>query len=255
MHRIRLAACVAAAALLVACGDGADQPEDAGLETPGPDEQAEGEAAPEAEQPEIVDGVFAGEGVVLPLGEGWEIDPNALQQGVVVAAPTGGEEEQLLIAAAAIEQNPLLGFDGVSYEEALELLRGLGGETPATDEEIDLAGAARAHLVIHEDLEIEGEEETTNQMNVIAEDDEGSLLLFNYAAITAAYDAELQDRLVAEGGFDPDSEPTIPVMPDPEGGEPAPGPDEGEGDTEGGTGPDDDPEFLRDLNRRIDPED
>lgn len=224
MRLSRLACLLAATVLVVACGDGDadDQAADDldGLEDELP-EDLDDLLEPELDEVELdEDGKFRGQGVVVPIPDGWEVDPAGLESGVVIAGPPEGEGLPALAAAAGIERNPFLGFEGLGYEPTLEALRGLDPEGEAVvDEPVDLAGAERAHLLVFEALaspEVEGQESLpdTDQLVVLAEDSAEQVTIFNYTAETGSYDEEIQELILAEAGLDPDSEPAIPELPE-----------------------------------------
>jgi hypothetical protein len=234
--RIRvLAPVLAIVALIAACGD-ADDPAasdgsataeseaDAGNDDPAADPQTDD---PLAEEPqpeldpqqtfdelgiEVDDDRARGVGVVLPLPSGWELDPGPATQGALFSTSGEAEPEQLLLGVAGIEDDPFSGFEGASFDEALEVIRGSVPQPPDRDEPVDLAGARSAQLLEYE--EIPGGEDggpASYQAVVLAEDTDGTLALFNYVALSGSEDRSFVDRLLGEAGFDPDSEPLPPI--------------------------------------------
>jgi hypothetical protein len=228
-HRaLRLPAALAAAALFVAaCGDA--DPDTDPTEPP-----AEGDAAPEdgfdeedlegledllgdqgdLEDPnELVDdGVFRGAGVVLPVPEGWTLDPTAYAQGVVAAVNEAGNQ-QLSAQAIDAEQIETLG-QSADLDALLDNVRQLGEAD--VDEEVQLEGAERAHRLTYRDLpaQQEGLPETSATI-VLAQDDRGYLAEFTVSAAAEDYDEALEDLLLDQAGFDPDSEPPSLELPAP----------------------------------------
>ncbi|MFW6009888.1 MAG: hypothetical protein ACOC9I_01050 [Actinomycetota bacterium] len=242
---------IAAVGLLAACGGQSDDPEQDGTEENGTEEteedgseedaagegqDGEEEASAEdledmdeeelqeemlgdAEDPNemVSDGVFAGQGVLLPVPDGFELDQMAYAQGAVVAA--SGETEQL--AAEAVDMDEMPEEQEISYDEVIEQNLEQIPEEPTSDEEVDLEGAARARALRFDDLSTgaqqpEGEdgeaEETpeTSALIVFAENDDGRLAVFNYLAESDEFDEDVSDELLAVAGFDPDSDPTPP---------------------------------------------
>ena len=60
----------------------------------------------------------------------------------------------------------------------------------------------------------EGQPPTT-ELVILAEDADGHLALFNYAAASGDFDDAIVDLLLDRAGLDPDSEPTRPDHPPP----------------------------------------
>ena len=230
---------VAALALvLAACGnadDGADAPDDLpdNEQPPGPDELdddalGDGQATPEDPfaglpdlQAQVEDGTFRGEGIVLPIPEGWEFEPTAQMQGQVLA--TEGDEGLQQIFGQAVDVEDL--GEAVTFDELLDSNREqFPGEEPAVDEEIDLEGAEQAHQLRYDALPPtqEGLPEVSIVL-IVADDGDGRLGSFNYAAATDEFEDAVAEQFVNVVGFDPDSDPTPPQMPDL--GEPEPEPE------------------------------
>jgi hypothetical protein len=207
-----LAASAAVALLLAACGNGDDEPQDeAATET---SEEGQQEAlddltadAEDMEDPneDIEDGVYAGNGVLLPVPDGWQLDPQAFQQGIVAAV---SDDQQSQMTAGAVE----VGDEEVDFDELLDSVRQQFGDDVDVDEEVELEGAERAHRLSIAGLPPQQEGMPESDVTfLLAEDGNGLVGEFAFAAPSEAYDDELVDLLLAEAGFDADSEP--PEMP------------------------------------------
>jgi hypothetical protein len=216
----------AAALLLAACGSNDDEAA-APDETPEQQEQPEsgdpGEDQAPAEDPfaglpdlqaMVDDGTFRGEGIVLPIPEGWDFDPTAQLQGQVLASE--GEEGLQQIAGQAVDVAALP--EPVTFEELLDNNRQQFQEEPEVDEEIEIEGAERAHQLRYDALPAaqEGLPEVSIVL-IVAEDGDGRLGSFNYAAATDEFEDATAEQLLTTAGFDPDSEPTPPQLPELEG--------------------------------------
>ncbi len=229
-------ALTAVAGLLAAgCGDAQDAGE------PGSDEQATSDAPSEdgSQDPDldaddggqapadgtgvadpnddIEDGVYRGNGVALPVPDGWSIDPAAFQQGVVAATPADGAQQ---LTAQAIDTTQAgTGAERLDIETLLDGVRQQIQQDPETDEQVEVDGADSAQRLTYLQLpaQQEGQPETSATI-VIAET--GDLVgEFVYSAAGDDYDEAIADVLVDEAGFDPDSEPTPlpqPAQPTPE---------------------------------------
>ncbi len=235
--RTTLVPALALAAVLAACGtdpattddqttDPATTDDQAGAATEeaGPDaldeaalEEALGELDP-IEEPSledlgvsVSDDAVRGLGLVMPLPDGWEFDPVPASQGALFASAGGLDPEQLLFAVAGIESDPASGFEGLGLDEALDVVRDSVPMTPDRDEAVDLDGAAAARILEYEEVDIGSEEEgggpASYQVVILAADPDGMLALFNYVALRGAEDPGVTEQLLAEAGFDPDSEP------------------------------------------------
>jgi hypothetical protein len=218
----RTMALAATAALIAACGtaddDQAAQPDDQ-LEQP----DAEG-GDPFGDQPEltdpneqIADGSYRGEGIVLPVPDGWRLDEMAFAQGLVLAMPDDGSQQ---FFGQAVDTDDLP--EEIDFDELVAANRDQFEVGPTEDEEIDLEGATRAHLLRFDELpaQQEGEPEGTLVL-VIADDGDGRIAVFNYAAASDDFDEDSADLLLSAAGFDPDSDPSPPAPM----GEPAPAPE------------------------------
>jgi hypothetical protein len=217
----RTMALAATAALIAACGtaddDQAAQPDDQ-LEQP----DAEGED-PFGEQPEltdpneqVADGSYRGEGIVLPVPDGWRLDEMAFAQGLVLAMPDDGSQQ---FFGQAVDTDDLP--EEIDFDELVAANRDQFEVGPTEDEEVELEGATQAHLLRFDELpaQQEGEPEGTLVL-VIADDGDGQIAVFNYAAPSDDFDEDHAELLLDEAGFDPDSDPSPPAPM----GEPAPAP-------------------------------
>ncbi len=232
-----LALTAVAGMLLAGCGD--DQAQDP-AETPTSTDTPTGDAtdAPAAdgagtealEDPneDIEDGVYRGNGVILPVPEGWTLNQQAFAQGIVAAVSEDGSQQMTAqaVQTAEIEAQG----QAMDLESLVDGIREQIEQEATIDEDAEVAGADRAHRLTFLDLPArqEGGSESSATI-VIAETDE-LVGEFAYSATTDSYDEEVASLLVEQAGFDPDSEPpAIPQPPQPQQ-QPAP-----EGDTEGAT--------------------
>jgi len=159
---------------------------------------------------DVVDGVYRGNGVVLPVPQGWSIDPAAMMQGVVAAFPEDGSQ-QLTARAIDTELAEAGGAQPIELQTLVDTVRQQIAQDAAIDEEVDLGGADRAFRLSYPDLpgQQEGQPDTGITL-VLAES--GELVgEFVYSAASAAYDEEIVSLLVEEAGFDPDSEVPAPA--------------------------------------------
>lgn len=219
----RLAVLLAGALLLGACSDGDDQAQEDEVAQPG-DEEIDEEALEELledqqDMPDpnadVEDGVYSGNGVLLPVPDGWSLAPEALAQGLVAAVTEDGMQ-QLTAQAVDTEDAAAAGQD-LDLDTLLDGVRQQAPQEPDVDEETDLAGATRAHRLTFTGVQAveEGAPESSTTI-VLAEDGEGLLAEFTFTAAVDAYDEETVDLLLAEAGFDPDSEPQpMPQQPAP----------------------------------------
>jgi hypothetical protein len=152
------------------------------------------------------DGVFRGEGIVLPIPAGFELEPMAFMQGLIAAVTEDGRHQ---VAAQAVDTATIpepLDIDGLAEANAEQF-----GE-PVTDEETEVDGATRARQMRFEGVP-SGQEDTPELtlVLVIAEDGDGEIAIFNYVSPTEDFDEDDAELVLAGIGFDPDSSP-----PDPE---------------------------------------
>jgi hypothetical protein len=203
-----------AVAGLVLVGCGAEQEADAPAPTDQASDIAEGDRtdAPEDPNDDIEDGRYRGNGVVLPVPEGWSLDPMAFSQGLV-AAVSGDGTQQMTAQAIDTEQAQAAG-QPMELDVLLDGIRQQIGQDADVDEEIRVDGAERAHQLTY--LELPPQQEGAPEVSVtlvLAEDGQGLVGEFVYSAATESYDSDTASLLVADAGFDPDSEP--PAMPPP----------------------------------------
>jgi hypothetical protein len=213
----RTLALAATAALVAACGTTNDDdpaaqapeeqqaPEEPGAEGESPFEDQQLELDDPNEQ--VADGSYRGEGIVLPVPEGWRVDEMAFAQGLVLAMPDGGNEQ---FAGQSVDTAEL--GEDIDFGELVAANRDQFDTGPTEDEEIELEGAAQAHLLRFDDLppQQEGEPEGTLLL-VMADDGDGRIAVFNYAAPSDDYDESNAELLLSSAGFDPDSDPTPPA--------------------------------------------
>jgi hypothetical protein len=217
----RTLALAATAALVAACGaadddpaaqapDGQEAPGEPGADDPaleGEDPFAEGELDLEDPNEQVADGAYRGEGIVLPVPEGWRVDEMAFAQGLVLAMPEAGTEQ---LAGQAVDTADL--GEDLDFDELVDANRAQFESEPTEDEEIELDGAAQAHLLRFDALppQQDGQPEGSLLL-VMADDGEGRIAVFNYAAPTEEYDDGNAELLLSAAGFDPDSEPSPPA--------------------------------------------
>lgn len=241
---------------LSACGDdGGDDGDQAA-----PEEAENGEGSSEGEQgqqdvedpnEDVEDGVYRGSGVVLPVPEGWSLNPQVFSaQGALVAEPDSSGQQ---LSAQAFDKEELEEQRGqpLEFDALLEQLR--AEQEPDVDEEVELAGAERAHRVSFYELESSGqatgpEQEEAPAQSVtllLAESGDGVIAQFVLTGVPAdTYDEDVEELLLAEAGIDPDSEPPeLPQMqqpPAPQGGDgQGSGGGQGSAEDEGAGGADD----------------
>ena len=180
---------------------------------------------------DVEDGIYRGNGVVLPVPEGWSIDPAALLQGVVVAIPEDGAQ-QLTARAVDTEQAEAGGAEPVEFDGLVDGVRQQLPQDAATDEEIEVVGADRGHRLTYLDLPSQQEGQPDTGITLILAESGGLLGEFVYSASAEDYDDQVAALLVEEAGFDPGSEVPAPVQapapsPAPEGEDVAPEDDAG----------------------------
>jgi hypothetical protein len=225
-----LAIAATAAVVLAACADGdqtdeptppeeTEQPEGEGeLEDLDElDEEAledllggEGED-PLADAPDpnddVTDGAYRGSGVVLPIPEGWAIDQASFLQGALVATPEDFSQ-QFFAQAVDVDTLP----EELTFDQVVEDNLTQAGEEPTVNEDVEIAGAEQARELRFDNLpgQVEGEPDNAVLL-VVADDGDGRLGIFNYAAATDEFDDATADLLLAEAGFDADSDPDPPA--------------------------------------------
>jgi hypothetical protein len=222
------AAAAAAALALAACGEDNDEqalPDDpeAADELEDLDEDALDDMLGDQEDVEdpnedVEDGIYAGNGVILPVPDGWSLDPTAFQQGLVAAMSEDGAQ-QLTAQAIDVAEAEEMG-QPMDLDTLLEGVREQVGQDADVDEEVEVANAERAHRLTYTDLpaQQEGAPESSATL-ILAEDGNGLVGEFAFSAAADQYDSSFEDLLLEIAGFDPDSEPPEPMMqqPPPEG--------------------------------------
>jgi len=159
---------------------------------------------------DVVDGVYRGNGVVLPVPEGWSIDPAAMMQGVVAAFPGGGSQ-QLTARAVDAEQAEAGGAEPIELESLVDSVRQQLEQDAATDEEVELVGADRAYRLTYLDLPGQQEGQPDTGITLVLAESGGLVGEFVYSAGSEDYDEDVVSQLVEEAGFDPDSEVPAPT--------------------------------------------
>lgn len=226
-HRaLRTTTIAAAAALaLAACAD--DTPDQDPAEDPAASEElgdlddldedaledllgGEGED-PFADMPDpneqVSDGAFRGEGIVLPVPSGWSLDQMSFAQGLVVALPEDATQQ---FFAQAVDTDTLP--DPLTFEEVVESNREALGDDATVDEEVEVDGAAQAQQLRYEDVPAQAEgQPDSSVLLIVADDGDGRLAIFNYAAASEDFDEDSAELLLAGVGFDPDSDPAPPA--------------------------------------------
>jgi hypothetical protein len=162
---------------------------------------------------DVEDGEYRGNGVILPVPDGWSLDPTAFAQGALVAMSEDGTQ-QLSAQAVDVEEAAAAGQD-LDFDTLLDGARQMGEAD--VDEEVELEGAERAHRLTYLNLpaQQEGQPEQSGTI-ILAEDGNGLVAEFAFGAMADDYDEEYESILLETAGFDPDSEPPeMPAMPQP----------------------------------------
>lgn len=197
----------------------ADPDADSGTEDPAADDGAdpEGQTAPEdplaglPDYQELVDdGTFRGQGIVMPVPDGWQFDPMAQIQGQVLASAEGGLQQ---IGGQAVDVEGLP--EPLTFDELVENNRSQLGAEPTVDEDIEIDGATEARQLRYDGLppQQEGQPEISLLL-ILADNGDGRLAVFNYAAATDEFEDANAERLVDLAGFDPESDPAPPELPE-----------------------------------------
>lgn len=230
MHRRTTLTLVLAAAgglLLAGCGGGdqdatspngqsATQSPDTEGADPGQDDLMGGDQSLGDPNDDVEDGVYSGQGVTLPVPQGWTIDPTAVQQGMVAAFSDDGTQQ--LMARAIDLEDAAPGQDPPDFDSLLDSVRQQVPQQPDIDEEVELTGADRAHRLTFLDLPPQQEGAPASSVTVVlAEDGEGMFGEFAFTSTTDAYDEATAELLLAQAGFDPDSDPPAAPPPGPGG--------------------------------------
>lgn len=245
MHSWRkgLALTAAIGLFAVGCSDGqtpaepssdeqaaSDAPSEEGSEDPDLDQDDSGatsSSGADVDDPndDIEDGVYRGNGVALPVPEGWSIDAAAFQQGVVAATPEDGAQ-QLTARAIDTTSAGVQGAGPLDIEALLDGVRQQIDQDPEADEQVDVVGADTAHRLTYLQLPAQQEGQPQTSATIVVAEADGLVGEFVYSAASEDYDEATASVLVDEAGFDPDSEPApLPQAPQPS-------PDEGDGRTE-----------------------
>ncbi len=228
---------LAAAGLLAACGTDDDPqeqdaaPED-GVEEPEGDledldDMADGMEDMEDPNDLVSDGVFRGQGVLLPVPDDFTLDQQSFTMGQIVATtgfdaedPEAGDPEQVLVGTAQdVSEAPAeedLTLDGI-----IDTMLGQGQLEPNAEEDVDLDNADEARALFFDEIEgqpgPEGEEPAAQQgLVVIALDGADQLAQFEYVAEQDHYDEGIEQQLLDGAGFDPDSDPLPPQPMEPQ---------------------------------------
>ena len=155
---------------------------------------------------DVEDGLYRGNGVVLPVPDGWSMDTDALASGVAVAVSPDGAHQMSAVAADADE----IAETGqtTDVDLLLDRVRSQLNHDAEVDEEVTLVGAERAHRLTFLDFPPpqDGMPNSSATM-MIAESGDGLLGEFTYSAASDAYDADYESAFVEEVGFDPGSRP------------------------------------------------
>lgn len=159
----------------------------------------------------VSDGVFSGQGMVLPAPDGWQFNEMMFAQGIVSAQDEGASQE---LAGQVLELDMVPEQEELSLESVVEANRSTFPEEPAVDESIEVADGEGYHMR-YEGLpaQVEGAPEMTVALLVIEGD--GQVGVFNYAAEVDVYDDDVEQLLLDTAGFDPDSDPMPPPEPEP----------------------------------------
>lgn len=234
-HRRGLIALTAVAGLLLAgCGDSeqAAQEDPTAGET-GTEEGAEdptGAAAPDDPNQDVEDGVYRGNGVLLPVPDGFTLNQQAFAQGIVAAVSEGGTQQ---MTAQAVDAAQLEGSgQELDLQTLVDGVRQQIDQEPEVDEEVELANAQAAHRLTYLEMPAQQEGAPPSSATIlIAESGDGIVGEFAFSAAAEDYDQETAELLLAEAGFDPESEP--PEVPQQQ----APAPQQGQTGEPQGTEP------------------
>lgn len=228
-------AALAAALLLGACAEAGNDdqaaPDEAGTEETDGEEtppSEEGEAPDEggaeldpdeledllAEQQENIEdpnedvenGIYRGQGIVMPVPDGYSLDPTAFMQGLLAAVTEDGSNQ---IAAQAVDLDTLP--EPIDIAELIESNSAQFGE-PSLDESVEVEGAEEARQVRYDTLPAQQEGQPDLTLLLIAADNgDGRLAIFNYVAPADEYDDEEAQEVLSTVGFDPNSDPAAPA--------------------------------------------
>ena len=200
-----------------------DGSEDPDLDQDGSDEIPAGDAGGEDPNDDVEDGVYRGNGVTLPVPDGWSIDPAAFQQGVVAATPEDGAQ-QLTAQAIDTASAGAAGAGPLDIESLLDGVRQQIQQDPEVDEQVEVVGADNAHRLTYLQLPAQQEGQPESSATIVIAEADDLVGEFVYSAAGEDYEEAIASVLVDGAGFDPDSEPAeLPQAPQPppetEGGE------------------------------------
>lgn len=185
-----------------ASGDGASGDGDGGT--------GDADALPDPND-QVQDGEYRGRGIVLPVPDGYELDPGLYMQGFVAAVADDGSR-QIVGQAVDTDEVP----EAPSLQDVIDANNEQFGE-PALEEDVEVDGASQATRLRYDGAvpsqTPDGDDLTL--LLVVAENDEGELGIFNYVAPEDDYDEEQARTVLASAGFDPDSAPQQPATPAP----------------------------------------
>lgn len=224
-HRSLFATTAVVGLLLAGCADGAQDGQ-------APDEVASDEQSELSDEEledllgdtedladpneDVEDGIYRGSGVVLPVPDGWTVEPTAMQQGVVAAISEDGMQ-QLTARALDTDAAAASGQEIPAFDELVDGLRQQLPQEPDVDESVDIEGAERAHRITVLDLPPQQEGAQDSSVTILlATTADGLFGEFAFSAPAADYDEATADLLLAEAGFDADSEPLPPPPPPPQ---------------------------------------
>lgn len=221
MSRRVLAALAAAALALAACGGGNGGGGDDATTAPTGAPTAAATLSPAPTSTLVEDGVFTGQGILLPIPDGWRLEERTLRTGFVAAFPQGAGSQQLLLAADDVTNNPQVPLQGDNVQALVEAYKQQIPQPADVDESIDFQGAQQAHQLIFRDLPAQQtaaptpapSPSTSDQLVIIAGSGDGQFALFNYVASSGSYSEDIAEQVRTQGGLDPESEPSRPPVP------------------------------------------
>lgn len=193
---------------LAGCAGGDDADEQA---TPPATEGGTEQAAPEPSG-NVEDGVYRGNGIQVPIPDGFELDPAAEAQGVVVATSADGMQ-QLSARAVNAADAEAAGGEEIDLDALVDSVRQQVGEDAEIDEEVEIEGADRAHRLTFANLPGQGEGAPETSATVVFAQAGDLIAEFVFSASTDSYDEAIATQMVDGAGFDPDSEPPAPQAP------------------------------------------
>lgn len=164
-------------------------------------------------------GRFTGQGVIVPVPDGWDVDRNNLAAGQVIVTPGDIVDTQRIVVADDVLTSPYSGLEGDSLKELVRQVRRARDDEPLVDKALKkFKGAERAHQLLFETASRTGATEGTEgtpppgppvrELMILAESPDGQFALFYYRALKADFNPGLARRLRKQAGLDPDSEPS-----------------------------------------------